>query len=205
MSAGRDRGLRLWRALSGLLAAALSIGACEPLDLALFPDRTDGDAGVSGDPGSVLLAAPEAGPPDAAAAAPDATSERDPCFPGATACEACIQAGSCPAGRVCHPRTGVCLLPCAEDPAACPAPSVCSPLGVCVSCFENRHCPGASAQVCDTERGVCVECVTSDDCTAEPLERPTCLPGLQRCGCDSNDDCPVGFCETLEGHCEDDD
>lgn len=185
-------------ALSGI---GLAIIACEPLDIPLFPAK--GDAGIR----IPLDVEPSAAEPDAAVVSDAASTEADagtppePCLPGATACEACVTAASCPIGRVCHPRSGECVVPCSDTLPSCPAGSTCSPLGVCVACLDDVQCRNPSARFCDTDRGVCVECVDADDCTAEPLERPVCLPS-QRCGCATNADCPAGFCEVREGHCE---
>lgn len=189
--------------LSGLVSAGLAIGACEPLDISLYPPTAD--AGV--------LEPVDVSPPvreetaDAASAPPpaplDAMSPRDPCAAGATACEACVIAGQCALGTVCHPLTGDCVTPC-SDGTECPDQNICNPLlGVCVECIDASDCTAnPSLPVCDTRRGVCVECVTSDDCVSEPLRRPVCLQGFNRCGCATADDCPVGFCETREAHCE---
>jgi hypothetical protein len=183
----------------------LAIVACEPLDIPLFPAKAD--AGIRppvdvGQPARETDAGivSDAGSPEEEVEV-DAGNVPEPCLPGATACEACVAASSCPVGRVCHPRSGECVVPCSDTLPSCPASSTCSPLGVCVACLDDVQCRNPSAQVCDTDRGVCVECVDADDCTAEPLERPVCLPSL-RCGCATNSDCPTGFCEVREGHCE---
>ena len=194
--------VRAPRVAGALWGVALAIAACEPLDIALFPASSDAGVQLPSDAGALAREADagatgEPSPPPA-----DGGSPLEPCLPGATACEACVQAGNCPVGRVCHPRSGDCVVPCSDVAPVCPAPSVCSPLGVCVACLDDIQCPSATARVCDTDRGVCVECVDADDCTAEPLERPVCLPASQRCGCATDDDCPAGVCETREGHCE---
>ena len=189
--------------LGGLFSAGLVLGACEPLDISLYPPARD--AGVI-QPVDVSPPVREE-VPDAASdpspPPPDAMSPSTPCAAGATACDACVSAGRCAAGNVCHPLTGECVIPCA-DATDCPAQNVCNPLlGVCVGCIDASDCTtNPSLPLCDTRRGVCVECITSDDCVSEPLRRPVCLDGFNRCGCASADDCPVGFCETREAHCE---
>jgi hypothetical protein len=191
------------RVLGGLVSGGLAIGACEPLDIALYPPAPD--AGVK-QPVDVSPPSREE-LPDAASepapAAPDAMSPSSPCAAGATACDACVSSGKCALGTVCQPLTGDCVIPCA-DGTDCPARNVCNPLlGVCVECIDASDCTTNPAlAVCDTRRGVCVECLTSDDCVAEPLLRPVCLDGFNRCGCAGDDDCPVGYCETREAHCE---
>jgi hypothetical protein len=187
----------------GLAAVAVAIGACEPLDISLFPPERD--AGVIQ---PVDVSPPtRAELPDAASEPPppppDAMSPRPPCLNGAVECEACVSAANCPAGRICHPLTGDCVVPCAGG-TGCPAPSVCNLLlEVCVECiYEDQCTANPSKPLCDTNRGVCVECRTSDDCVSDPLRLPACLTGFNRCGCASDADCPVGFCETREAHCE---
>jgi hypothetical protein len=187
--------------LLALLGAGLAVGACEPLDIALYPSAPDAGIQLPVDVSPPQDETPDAGS-EPAPAPPDASSAREPCLPGATACEACVLAGNCPAGRVCHPLTGTCVVPCAGG-ASCPGSSVCNLLDeVCVECIDERQCPGPTASRCDTNRGICVECVTSDDCIAEPLARPACLAASSRCGCATNNDCPGGVCETSEAHCE---
>jgi hypothetical protein len=212
-------------ALGAWLGAGLTIGACEPLDIALYPPAPDAGAlrpvdispPVQQEPPDAASSPPpepepesepetEPDPEPGTAPAPDAGSIRPPCLPGAALCDACVSAANCPDGRVCHPLTGACVVPCPAG-AACPSPAVCNLLlEVCVDCIDESHCTNRPGEpLCDTDRGVCVECRTSDDCVAEPLRRPVCLSGSQRCGCATNADCPLGSCEIDEAHCEEDD
>jgi hypothetical protein len=192
---------RAWQAAGALSGLGLAIGACEPLDIPLFPASADAGIRLVVDAGQLPHEADAAVADDAGSPEVDAGRAPAPCLAGATACEACVAASSCPVGRICHPRSGECVVPCSVAAPKCPAASTCSPLGVCVACVDDVQCQAPSARACDTDRGVCVECVDADDCTAEPLERPVCLPS-QRCGCATNSDCPAGFCEAREGHCE---
>jgi hypothetical protein len=205
--------LRSRREFSGvgqlLSCAVLVSSSCQPLDIALF--RSEVDAGIEppnapNSPFPVQVAPPEPIPEAGAPAAPDSGTvvSREPCLPGALACEACVRAADCAQGQVCHPRTGECVVSCANSVPACPGASVCdSSLGVCVACIGAAQCAGTAAPACDTDRGTCVECVTSSDCKGDPSRYPVCLSGPPRCGCDSNDDCPGGRCELAEGHCDD--
>jgi hypothetical protein len=190
------------------VCTGLAIASCQPLDIPLFPG--DPDAGIqqtADSPAQLPVPIEEHGPaPDAGVLVPDAgtSSSRAACVAGAVACQACVRAASCAQGQVCHPQSGECVLPCSNSIPACPGSSVCNDsLGVCVECLGRAQCPGVSRPVCDTVRGVCVECVTADDCTADPIGYPICLPGLYRCGCSANADCRTGNCETAEGHCDD--
>lgn len=83
----------------------------------------------------------------------------------------------------------------------CTDDTTCGPLhcqlatAACVACVADTNCSGARPK-CDTAAGVCVECNTTDDCSA----RQTCNPRTGRCldTCvDSDDPCPLaGFvCE----------
>ncbi|MEY4546959.1 MAG: hypothetical protein RL685_3154 [Pseudomonadota bacterium] len=184
-----------------LVASALGWGACEPLDLALFPVTPDASVPalveVPAQPSASTQ--PDAGDDvqsDAGASLPPFA-----CLPGATACESCVLAAACASGERCHPRIGGCVPSCAEG--ACPGSLVCDSLDVCVECRDDIQCAGASDEPhCDTLRGVCVECFQDEHCTDDPLERPACLAtGI--CGCASNDDCSGGAtCELDEAHCE---
>lgn len=202
-------------ALGSWLAVGLTIGACEPLDIALYPPAPDAGIVQPVDvspptrqelPDAASSPLPKPEPEAGPGPAPDAGSGSPPCLPGATLCDACVSSGNCLAGRVCHPLTGECVVPCPGG-EACPSPGVCNLLlEVCVDCIDESHCANRPGEpLCDTDRGVCVECRTSDDCVAEPLRRPACLPGTHRCGCASNDDCPSSTCELDEAHCEDGD
>jgi hypothetical protein len=183
------------------ISSGLGWGACEPLDLPLFPVTPD--ASVPPPPIDVptLPGSPQRD------AGGDASSGPPPpppqCQPGETACEACVRAAACAAAEVCHPSTGECVLPCPGGAADCPAALVCGPLDVCVQCAADAQCATTDDQPrCDIARGVCVECLTRDDCTDDVFERPACLPGGV-CGCASNADCSDGaICELDEAHCE---
>lgn len=194
----RSRGSRLPAILALSALSALGWSACEPLDLALFPVAPDAS------PASVIEvpAPPPASQPADAGSDAGSMPPPSPCLPGASGCEACLLAASCPAGAVCHPATGECVPPCASSAPACSAGLVCSELEVCVECTEDAQCTGDDESRCDTRRGACVECLTSEHCTDDPFERPVCLAGGS-CGCASNDDCSGGaLCELDEGHCE---
>lgn len=197
------QGLTAWL----LLVSAPGWSGCEPLDLTLFPVTPDASVPPlvevpAQPPGSIPLAS---APPDAGAQSDAGNPPPSACLSGATACEICVQAAACASGEICHPRSGECVLPCA-DGVQCPGSLVCDSLGVCVECRDDTQCAGSSDEShCDTLRGVCVECFQDAHCTDDPLERPACLAtGI--CGCASNDDCSGGAtCELDEAHCESED
>lgn len=194
--------------LGGLSSVVLAISSCQPLDIPLFRSEVDAGIALPSAPQSPVLV--EVAPPDPAPEAPAPVADagpvasREPCLPGALACEACVRAANCAQGQICHPRTGQCVASCSSSVLVCPASSVCdSSLGVCVDCVSAAQCTRTASPVCDTERGVCVECVTSSDCTSDAVRYPVCLRGVYRCGCAVDADCPGGTCEASEGHCED--
>ena len=113
---------------------------------------------------------------------------------------------ACDPDQRCHPISGACALPCGPSLPDCPALSLCHPdFLVCVGCVDDDNCPLPANGICDRRQGVCVQCTTDAQCTDDPEERPSCLPDRNICGCDSNDDCPSGVCDTDELHCEDED
>ncbi len=144
---------------------------------------------------------------------------------------ACVQGcrddADCPAGQVCD--GSACRQGCRDD-ADCPAGQVCDPgaltcvecrassdcalgelcvQGACVpGCETQRDCP--AGQTCDPalgEHGLCVECRSDADCTADP-EAPRCLD--YRCtyectpeeGCSPPEVCVAHHCQTPVVDCD---
>ena len=148
----RRHGCRRWIATATALTV-LGGGACEPLDLALFPVPQQQDAGADPPveeppPPPVEEPADAGGSSDADGdASSDAGSDAGAlpppppaCLPGATACEACLLAATCPAGEICHPFSGECVPACADSEPRCAPGLVCSPLDVCVECVSDAQC-----------------------------------------------------------------
>jgi hypothetical protein len=139
------------------------------------------------------------------------TSEQPDCR--SDACNACVAGAMCAGSSLvswCHPASGTCAQAC--DPAAtaaqvgsCPAPQRCSPeLGLCVACVTNDDCGGASP-VCDEDR--CVQCVIDADCSGREDDR-LCMGDERRCvECRDNSDCtdPQRPICSDEYECEDED
>lgn len=188
MRGGVSRGLVAGAALLVVLG-----GACEPLDIELFPDGVELD--TEADAGEI---------PDDAEPAPPAPAEAGastPCAPGAQSCLDCVRTAACAGGLVCHPHTGDCVAPCDEQ-TSCSNGDVCNTeLGVCVECIDGDACSSDDRPICDQRAGDCVECLESTDCTDDPEERPVCLTALGVCGCMSDTDCAVGSCGD-GGECE---
>jgi uncharacterized repeat protein (TIGR01451 family) len=73
-----------------------------------------------------------------------------------------------------------------------------APKGQCTDrCKTTADCVGfIGGEVCDTARGVCVQCTTggqNDACTADGLGK-ACLPTSNKCGCASDADCGGRTC-----------
>lgn len=158
----------LWRsfgalAAPGALVCAIAAG-CEPQDIYLF-DEVEAPEPDAGDDEPE----PEPGPetePDAEAP----SFEQPPCE--TAECEECLEVGCGvqSASLFCHPVTGLCKVQC--DPVTpagdrpCPGTQRCdTEIGLCVDCVGSDDCSGGPLQACDVERGVCVECVGPDTCT----------------------------------------
>lgn len=169
-------------------------GACEPLDIQLFPERVGLDTGVDAGEG------PDA--PDPPSPAPAEGGASTACLPDAQSCLDCVRSAGCSDGLVCHPQNGDCAAPCDEQ-TSCSNGGLCNTeLGVCVECIDSDACSSDNRPICDPEAGVCVECLDDADCTDDPEERPICLMALGVCGCISDADCAEGSCQ--QGECEED-
>jgi hypothetical protein len=144
---------------------------------------------------------------------PDASAPADPlpppeagapqlCMPGASACDECVARADCGGDLRCHPATGECVLECSSDGEPCIGANVCeTDFGVCVECIDDTTCTDDDLDLCDTRGGRCVECMLDEDCTDDPEERPVCLTALGVCGCNDDDDCDEGSCQ--QGECDD--
>lgn len=190
----------------GLFAFA---AGCEPQDIYMFDEpvaQTRSDAGPSepepapsseGSEPNETSESDDGGSEPGDSADPDdagrVTSEQPECR--SDACNACVADGMCAGSSAlswCHPARGTCAQAC--DPAAaasqvgsCPAPQRCSPaLGLCLACITSDDCGGASP-VCDDGR--CVQCSSDSDCSNREDER-LCLVAEGRCAeCRDNTDC----------------
>jgi hypothetical protein len=124
--------------------------------------------------------------------------------PGVCGCE-----GSCTSPDICDPTqglAGVCVVPCNAAGGSCLAntetgQSVCDTTnGLCVQCLSSTQCTDVSAPVCVS--GLCLECGTNTDCGAADAGTPYCSQGL--CvQCTSSSQCPadnVG-CDSSSGSC----
>jgi hypothetical protein len=214
----------LARALTALAVVGFGpfalVAGCEPQDIYLFDDppaQNRADAGTGGsEPGSE----PEdTDDPEDTDESEDADESEDTEGPESVqpdcrtaACDVCVEQGLCelPGAVVwCHPESGFCLLAC--DPAAlagevgsCPAPQRCDPeLGLCVACVSNDDC-GEPFPVCDARIGDCVECSSTADCAtrgggvcAQPERR--CVQCLSNVDCSGFEEDPV--CLVAEQRC----
>jgi hypothetical protein len=91
--------------------------------------------------------------------------------------ERCARARDCPEGTVC-------------------LASFCEPV---TECMSSRMCPGL---VCDTARGVCVECRTDPECAPEMRCRSgVCEPPPPTCATDRDCSAMALVCDTDRGEC----
>jgi hypothetical protein len=93
------------------------------------------------------------------------------------------------------------LIPARGEPR--PAPPRCNTdSGACGECRANTDCTSIEFNLCDVERGRCVECVADGHC-GELSER--CSTELGECSvpCTSADDCPRDevICDPVIGFC----
>jgi hypothetical protein len=212
--------VRLRQLATPSFALVVLAAGCEPQDIYMFdppPVLARADAGAS-EPepeGSDDDSGPDdSSDPEDLADREDAgglASEQPDCR--SQACNTCVEDAACAGdGAVswCHPTSGTCAQAC--DPAAaisqvgsCPAPQRCDPeLGLCVACITNDDCGGLSS-VCD--EGRCVQCLTDADCSGREDER-RCLGEQRLCvECRDSSDCTDpqrGICSG-EYECEDED
>jgi hypothetical protein len=120
----------------------------------------------------------------------------------------CASTADCRDAGVCddvHFPSGACVPSCAVDGGAANCQSmqeVCNPSsGLCVGCLSNQDCQidGGMQPFCDTTAGVCVQCLAAADC---PYSSPGCSDGT--CGlCQMPTDCPAGLtCDTTQFTCD---
>jgi hypothetical protein len=105
----------------------------------------------------------------------DCTAPTPICVEQLGSCEECALDTDCPDMEKCHPAQHTC------NPA----------------CLDNNDCGMGQADICDLPNGVCVECLTADDCGGELCDAfGTCVECLTAA------DCPDGEICSIEGHCE---
>ncbi len=104
------------------------------------------------------------------------------CFPN-NAC-GCETSADCGNGRLCD--EGTCVMP----------------------CTTNANCTDGYRSVCDTSNGMCVRCLTDDDCVANGSSSgygSHCFAATKTCGCASDVDCGASDsghrCDVANGLC----
>lgn len=94
-------------------------------------------------------------------------------------CEDCAVSTDCGAGQACFPGSFTCE----------------------TACTGNADCDNGNANICETNSGACVECLTDTDC---PQDNPICDPVRKECGeCAADIDCPQTdpVCDLQNGEC----
>ncbi len=134
--------------------------------------------------------------PDAPPDAPACTMDRDCTDPSAPRCDVmsgrcvvCLGAMDCPRAQHCEVARGACEAGCRADD----------------DCRRGAEDGGVSAR-CDTARGVCVECMTDDECPLRTIcTEGMCVPGCnERRGCAAGESCCSSVCVDLQrdvAHC----
>ena len=119
----------------------------------------------------------------------------------------CTGDSDCTATRqVCDTSTKLCVSSCVNS-VDCPPDGHC--LGSrCVTftaCGSNTECTGSSEKVCDTTRGVCVQCNTETDCGSTGKFSCTNYKCVAVQTCKLSTDCtgPLKVCDTANGVCID--
>ncbi len=71
-----------------------------------------------------------------------------------------------------------------------------------IMCTGNAGCAGTADPVCNTSKGICVQCVVNTDCK---LQTPICDQGMNTCrGCIADNECPGQGARCLvDGTCAD--
>ena len=201
--------LAIGMAFAGQGVLVFASGGCSPLVFDLFPDAaspepivesTDGglrsdvtDAFIDDSNWSDAAIAPETEGGGSAGCATNADcmeSSASICDPILRACVQCSgDAGCSEHKKACNQTTHSCELPCAMD-SDCDSPGVCDTnQGVCADCLTDTRgsCGGTSEPYCVSE--VCVECRTSADCKSQEF----CWATAGNCvACLYDTDCPSG-------------
>ncbi len=109
------------------------------------------------------------------------------CLPGSNLCVECRQDSDCGQGRVCD-SNNQCRAGCSTNSPACMSGQVCNTdAGICVGCVTHFDC---AQGVCDPSTSSCVGCLTNADCHAPDaicdVTTHTCV------SCDVDTDCGPG-------------
>jgi hypothetical protein len=98
---------------------------------------------------------------------------------------------TCPDGYPCS-AGGVCAKKCVVSDTECDPGFYCLNKA-CVACSNNDQCAakptGKTLPICDTTRGLCVECVANFDCTHELGSGHFCDAHVCKVGCATDADC----------------
>jgi hypothetical protein len=198
----------------GSALLVLAAPRCAPQDV-YFYDPELQTVGARPDAGAPGPGAPEPdGDGDAPGQTPpdDAGGPEQPYEPVQPACESevcerCLETASCAGSTLslCHPQSGSCVAGCdpsaGDDPGNCALGARCDEArGLCLECVTSEDC-AAPTPVCDAANGSCVGCVSNYDCTPQA---PVCDTDAHECiGCRVDADCAATFevCRESVGRC----
>ncbi len=156
---------RLGAAISLLALASgptVFLNGCEPAKLRLLPSL-GAEAGV--ETGSRSAVSADASP----VCDRDFQCERPQrCNPESGRCVDCLSSDDCDLPEDCDPVALHCALPCdrGTDCRASEADLCNTPRGFCVECIDDSDCTSRSARYCDRTSGQCVTCANASDCSS---------------------------------------
>lgn len=132
--------------------------------------------------------------------APAAQCKTDPVDSRENRCVECLETRHCAGGEVCDTDTNQCTVQCngsASDQCPADKPACDTQAGICVQCVSNQQCSGATPQ-CDTARNVCVACTQDTHCsTGQVCDEGSCV------ACRDDDHCggTTAYCDTPTNSC----
>jgi len=183
-------------ALETGLACVVFIGAaCKTNRNGATPPDTSGEGGTGGAVSVGATGTGAGGPGDVCGGCPSGSlCDAD------LGCRACIGNSDCK-----DLATSICVLGTCEQCGSttdCGVNQVCSVIEhTCTfPCKTNADCAGGGAKTCDIARGICVECLTKNDCPNSPI----CNQKIGQCvDCTADADCGAAAhaCDVPTGAC----
>jgi hypothetical protein len=194
-----DGEARAWesRAVRSVVPIALALlsTSCDAKVLTLLPDG--GDAAIAGGNGGRAIFRRDAGQMQCTESRQCGGQQRY-CEPSTGTCVECILDEHCSSQEACDPIAHRCAPACSrnDDCSRDWTPICNSARGVCVQCLNDSSCTDPEP-FCESQKATCVECIGDRDCSRD---RQFCQDGECR-ECLSDDGCPAGRRCSSEGSC----